>query len=190
MKKLASAAAIGGLLCATSIHASDGTITFTGSVTANTCTIKINGGAADATITLPTVSASQLAKGGDTAGSTPINFALSACQTGTSAATGAVKAYFETGTNVDPATGRLKNTAASGATNVQLQLLNSDDSVITIGDASTIKGGTLAAGTGPGSTASSATFAYAVRYYNSASGSTAAGSGSVSSSVTYSVTYQ
>ena len=46
-------------------QASDGTITFTGGVTANTCTVKVNGaGTGDGTVTLPTVSTSALTNAG------------------------------------------------------------------------------------------------------------------------------
>ncbi len=40
--------------------ASDGTITFTGAVTASTCTLSVNGGAATATVALPTVDTAAL----------------------------------------------------------------------------------------------------------------------------------
>ncbi|MBE1161436.1 fimbrial protein [Dyella acidiphila] len=190
MKKFVSAAVIGGLLFAASAHASDGTITFTGSVTANSCTIKINGGSATATVALPAVSSSQLDAAGKTAGSTKITFDLADCVSGDAAATGAVKAFFEAGANVDVASGRLNNTASGtgAAKNVQLELVNSDDSVIKVGDVSSIKGGTLTAGAAPNDKKSSAQFAYAVRYFKS--GADAVGAGTVSSSVTYSVVYQ
>lgn len=102
--------------------ASDGTITITGTVTDSACQVDVNGGVADATVTLPTVSTSSLAADGDVAGATPIVMSLSGCP-----ATGHVRAYFET-QNVDVATGYLVNNAKTGAAaNVQVQVLNAID---------------------------------------------------------------
>jgi major type 1 subunit fimbrin (pilin) len=61
-----SALALPGL-----IQASDGTITFNGTVTDSTCTVQVNNaGAGDGIVTLPTVSKSLLQNAGDTAGAT------------------------------------------------------------------------------------------------------------------------
>ncbi|PRE84487.1 fimbrial protein, partial [Burkholderia gladioli] len=68
---------LGGLCFSPFVFAADGTITFMGNVTAQTCTINGNGsGSKNFTVTLPTVSASSLATAGATAGATPFNIAL------------------------------------------------------------------------------------------------------------------
>ncbi|MES3619397.1 fimbrial protein [Enterobacter hormaechei] len=61
-----------------SAQATDGTITFNGRVTDQTCTISTPGGK-DFTVTLPTVSASTLAAQSATAGRTPFAINLSDC---------------------------------------------------------------------------------------------------------------
>lgn len=169
------------LLLATSIlalpgaaYASDGTVSFTGAVTSSTCTVSLNGGSASGTVTLPTVSSSALPAAGNTAGSTPFTLDVSAC-TFTGGNT-TVTAYFEAGANVDPVTGRLNN--AGTASNVQLQLFlgNNYASKIAAGQATQSTAAALSA---------SGQLRYGVEYYATA----AAGAGSVSSSVTYSLIY-
>ncbi|MDL5429861.1 fimbrial protein [Klebsiella michiganensis] len=73
-----------------SAQATDGTITFNGRVTDQTCTISTPGGK-DFTVTLPTVSASTLAAQSATAGRTPFAINLSDCSKGN------VATYFEPG---------------------------------------------------------------------------------------------
>ncbi|WP_159867137.1 MULTISPECIES: fimbrial protein [unclassified Raoultella] len=109
---------------ATSAIAADGTITINGLITDTTCTITVDGGKKDATVTLPTVSASSLFAAGATAGATPFNISLSGCS-GTAIST--ARTYFEPGAYVDSQSGRLNIDAgvADAATNVQVQLLNS-----------------------------------------------------------------
>jgi major type 1 subunit fimbrin (pilin) len=104
-------------------HAADGTITFNGSITAQTCTINGNGsGAANFTVTLPTVSVSSLTPGGAPAGRTPFNISLSGCTPNS----GNVHTYFEAGPTTDATTGNLVLNAG-GATNVEIGLLNGSD---------------------------------------------------------------
>lgn len=114
--------------------AADGVITINGKITDTTCTISVNGENKDATVTLPTVSATSLAAIGQTAGATPFNISLSNCS-GTSLKTAST--YFEPGAYVDNETGRLNidSTADDAATNVQVQLLNSDMNAIVAGAA-------------------------------------------------------
>src|SRR3546814_10746061 len=85
--------------------AHDGTITFEGEITANTCIPSINGGGASDTVKLPTVSTSALNASGDTPGWTQFEIELTACS---GVATTAM-AYFDGGSNVEAATGRLIN---------------------------------------------------------------------------------
>ncbi|MEM6052580.1 fimbrial protein [Erwinia sp. P7711] len=166
-----------GLLLATAqvnaAEASDGTISFTGNIDSQTCTVSINGGSSSATVTLPKVSSSVLQNAGQTAGSTRFTIELNDCST----ETGGVYAYFEQGANVN-ANGRLNNTGT--ATNVELQLLDGANNVLNAGstDQTTSPAtATLAAGT--------ATLNYAAQYYATAKAS----SGTVASSVTYSINY-
>jgi major type 1 subunit fimbrin (pilin) len=154
-------------------NAADGTISFKGNVTANTCTIKVNDGGATNTVTLPNVTSSQLAAAGDTATPTEVRIGLSSCSTAVSSA----RAFFEAGPNVTATTHNLKNNGT--AKNVEVQLLTPTDTVITIGDTSqrSAPGVTVTDGT--------AVMTYKAQYYATA----AADAGTVDTSVTYSVDY-
>ncbi|NML33940.1 fimbrial protein [Paraburkholderia antibiotica] len=180
MKQSLRAIAAFGVLGLASLgaHAADGTITFNGMVTAQTCTINGNGsGSNDFTVTLPTVSASTLAAAGDTAGRTPFNIALTNC----TPASGNVHTFFEQGPTIDATTGDLI-LANGGATNVQLHLQNSDLSDIALnGDDGTQNSLSVAI-----SSAGAATLPYYVEY--KATG--AATPGAADSSVMYTMSYQ
>lgn len=167
----------------------DGTITFNGAVSAQTCTINGNGtGAKNFTVTLPTVSSSTLATSGQTAGRTSFSIALTNC----TPATGNVHTYFEPGTTTDIQTGNLildsSNTSnAAGtvpknvATNVEISLLNSDTSPIKAGAADASQNSKPVPITG-----GSATLNYYAQYI--ATG--AATAGTANSSVMYTISYQ
>ncbi|MFM0727326.1 fimbrial protein [Paraburkholderia strydomiana] len=158
-------------------HAADGTITFTGQITSQTCTISGNGGGKNFTVTLPTVSTSALATAGTTAGRTPFNIALSNCTPNS----GNVSTYFEPGATVDTTTGQLVN-ASGTATNVEVGLLNGDSSAITLGAAQASqnsKAVALASG--------AATLKYFAQYVATNGASTA---GTVNTTVMYSIVYQ
>ncbi len=169
-----------GVPCA---HASDGTINFKGQITDTTCTIT-TGNAGSFTVTLPNVSKTNLAAAGSKAGTTGFSIALSNCNP----ASGNVHAFFEAGANVDPATGRLVNTdnaGNGGAANVQIGLLNpSNNSDISIGASDGTAQNSLAQ---PIKSDGTALLPYAAQYV--ATGGAAA-AGSVSSSVTYILSYQ
>ncbi len=114
-------------------QASDGTITFTGAVTASTCTVNVNGaGSPNATVVLPTVDASALGGTGTTAAGTFFNVVVNGCTTaddiGGEAPT-TVQIYFEAGPTVDQATGGLINTATGGS-NVEVKLYNASGSTV------------------------------------------------------------
>lgn len=174
-----------GLLIASGLLASsgaamaaDGTITIRGAVTDTTCNISVNGGTADATVVLPTVSADTLTAAGDTAGTTPFSIALTGCS-GTTLHT--ASAWFETGSGVDTMTGRLNNIGGS-AENVQIQLLNAAQSPITAGgtpDSTTQND--VPVDISPGSGALN----YYARYY----AMDASSAGSVASQVDYTIIY-
>ncbi|SUP39624.1 fimbrial protein [Vibrio owensii] len=171
--------AFGVSLVALNANASDGTINFIGKVTASTCDISINGSGADAIITLPTVSTNVLSAVGDTAGRTNFTMELTNC----SPASGNVFSYFESGADVDAASGRLTNNlTADNSTGVDLQLLDSDAAPIKVGDSSQMTDSEqVAIDTGT----ASATLNYAVEYYATA----AATAGDLASTVTYSISY-
>lgn len=174
-KTLLSAALIAGFgvaaFASQTARATDGTITFNGQVNATTCTI--NGGSPDFTVNLPPVATTTLAASGNTAGQTQFNIALTACTAGTTAST-----FFEQGANVDTTTGNLVSTG--GASNVQLQLLNSNGtSAINLLTPST---NTTTADISTGS----GTLTYYVQYF--ATG--ASTPGTVSSTEQYTIAYQ
>lgn len=158
--------------------AADGTISFTGKVTDKTCTISTPGGK-DFAVNLPTVSKNSLAAAGAVAGRTPFSINLSQCSAGN------VATYFEPGSTVDFNSGRLINQAsADAATNVQLQLLGSNNQFLPI----------TAAGAGVAQTNSqwvtvddegNADLNYYAEYYATA----AATPGDVASSVKYTIIY-
>ncbi|WP_199052442.1 fimbrial protein [Aquitalea sp. ASV15] len=181
MKKLLTTASTALLLAglAAQAQAADGTITFNGNVTAQSCTpTVVGGGAANATVTLPTVSAKSLASAGVTAGTTQFSIALSDC----SAAATQAATWFEAGSNVDPASGRLINTGT--ASKVDVALYNSTGTTpIAVGQGN----GTLgSSGTAVPITNKTATMNFNARYY--ATG--AATAGTVVASVNYTIQYQ
>ncbi|MDR6491716.1 fimbrial protein [Paraburkholderia sp. 22099] len=135
MKKtlLSSAFAAAALIALTGpTHAADGQIDFAGSVIASTCVI--DAGVTNKTVGLPAVAATTLATAGSSAGRTPFDIQLSACDQDIS-----VAAVFEPGATVNPATGRLI-VDAGGATNVEIGLLNNDFGHIQLGAAESAQG--------------------------------------------------
>ena len=157
-----------------SAYASDGTISFTGALTAATCTVGVNGGAATALVTLPTVSTTKLAASGSVAGATAFVINLTACTTGKT-----VNAFFEAGPTVDPLTGNLIN-GGTPSSNVEIQLLTAAAATIAIGTTGQAKDTNINTTTTP-----AANLNYVAQYY--ATGASAPGP--VTSSVTYSITY-
>lgn len=180
-RSLLPALCVTGMALATSsAFASDGTITFSGEITDNTCTISGNsGGTPSFTVNLPKVAASALQAAGDVAGATPFDIKLSGCSSA-----GKVYTYFERGPNVDTSTGDLKNTAAAhNASNLQVRVTNADDD-------SQIN---MALGASQNShqvdidaTSKSATLKYYAKYI----ATDAVTAGAVSTFVTYSMAYE
>ncbi|NBI50507.1 fimbrial protein [Burkholderia sp. ISTR5] len=163
--------------------AADGTITFNGSVTSQTCTVVTN----DFTVTLPPVSAASLKAGGLTAGATAFNIKLKDCaplkddNTKDDVAIKSVHAYFENGPLTD-VSGNL-NLEPGDAANVQVQLLNgSNQTPIKLGLSDASQGATNV----PVNPDGTATLPFYARYY--ATG--AAGAGKVSTKVVYTIAYQ
>jgi major type 1 subunit fimbrin (pilin) len=179
-----------------SSQASDGTLTFTGAVTANSCTLTVNGVAgADATIALPTVDTAALSNSAPrtTAAGTFFSIAVSACTAltdiGGTTAPASVQIYFEAGPNVDQATGGLINKAASGS-NVEVNLFNATSA--------TVVGQQIIPGTGMGAgthqpavqpVGSLGTQWFYAQYSTAGAGAQAT-AGAVSTSITYSLIYQ
>ncbi len=159
-------------------QASDGTITVTGQVTASTCAISLDAGAANTTVLLPTVSTSALPAVGSVAGATPLTFSYSGCSSGLTSAT----VYFEASGTQDFNTGCLTNTATTGASNVEACVTKLDGTLAFLGKPSGSQGVPAAALTGG---AGSQTFL--VSYYAPKGAATA---GAFSSQLTYSVVYQ
>ncbi|MDF7659017.1 fimbrial protein [Erwiniaceae bacterium L1_54_6] len=156
--------------------ASDNTISFQGEVTAETCSVTVNGNTTSPVVLMPTVSTTDLSASGDTAGATTFTMGLTGC-TGDSTASTTVSTVF-VGNNVS-STGNLTNTGTAG--NVEVQLLDPQDAVIDLTDGYTASGDlTLASG----ETESSAN--YNVQYY--ATGVPTAGT--VVASLQYAVSYQ
>lgn len=140
-KVISTLLAVAGLGLMSTAHAADGTITFTGNVTAATC--KIDGAAAGTTsnkaVAMPTVSTGALNAAGAVAGRTAFGFKLTGCAVDTETSKGnptKVQVGFENATNVT-ADGKLsldKGTAeAPAATNVVLQVLNDQQNPIKVG---------------------------------------------------------
>ena len=173
MKKIilaASALALGSVAA----HAADGTVTINGMVTDQTC--EVNANSKDITVTLPTVGVGSLAEAGVTAGRTPFTINLENCKAGE------VSAFFETGGNVDAASGRLNNTGE--AENVQVQLLSDSSAVIPV-----LANATQADVTTTATVAQDGGSA-ALNYYAEYYATGAAEAGSVATSVQYTINYQ
>lgn len=156
--------------------ASQNTITFNGQVTDQTCTVSVNGNAANPMILLPTVTASSLSAVNSTAGETPFTVSISGC-TAPSSGSLAIKTAF-LGNNVTSA----GNLGSSGtASNVQVQLLTAP-----AGSAIVLEGVTSVAGLVLPSAQTETSHDFAARYVSEDGGATA---GTVTASVQYALDY-
>ncbi len=178
MKKLGLMAVL-SIAGITTAQAADGTITINGLVTDKTCDIVTPAGK-DFTVTLPTVSKQTLANLGDVAGRTPFQIKLNKCSAGK------VATYFEPGSTVDFNTGRLLNQDNTGAKNVDVQLLGSNNQVISI-----------LAGSGPGGAQANSQWVDVaegagadLNYYAEYFATDAASAGIVKTQVQYTIIYQ
>lgn len=125
MKKIVIMSAL--LACGiTQTYAADGEINVNGLVTDKTCDI-VTAGGPDLDVTLPIVSRSMLATAGQTTGRTAFQINLANCTQYTKVAT-----YFEPGPTVDFNSGRLINQEATGAKNVDIQLVGSNGKEILV----------------------------------------------------------
>lgn len=175
-----SAFALMAVTVVQSVQASDGVINFAGELVAQTCTVTIDGGASPQTKNLPKVSTSVLAAAGETAGGTSVLIGLTGC----AATPNSVTTFFEAGGTVDPLTGRMRNTAVGGATQVELQLRDGGPNAnpILIGSDTQLANNTRYTIDASGNV----TMPYSVEYY--ATGTTTPGI--VESQVTFSIDYQ
>ena len=158
-------------------QATDGEINITGKITANTCDIT-SGTAGKQAVTLPTIMANSLQSAGATAGRTPFTITLANCTPDS----GKVALYFEPGTGTDMTTGKLKNTAATAASNVQVALLNADLSDIALDQPQGSQNSQWV-----DITAGSADLGYFAEYYSQAGSATA---GDVKADTYFTLTYQ
>ncbi len=155
----------------------DGTINFTGAVSANTCTINGNdSGNKNFNVLMPKVGIEALAAEGQTAGNTPFTIRLTACTPDT----GMVHTLFEPGANGNAATGNL-TIATGGADNVEVRILNGDETPINV----TVADG--AQNSKPVSlTSGEATLKYIAQYF----ALDQAGPGAVNATAKYTIIYQ
>jgi major type 1 subunit fimbrin (pilin) len=175
---LATAIAATGLLATSANAATDGTITITGTVVPQTCQVDGNAyGTSDVkAVTLPSVMATKLNTAGAIAGKTGFSIAVTNCPSLLTS----VQTYFSGG-NINSSNGNLGNTGT--ATNVQVQLLNASGAVMDLSKS------TATAQNSPSVSLSggAATLNYSAQYY--ANGG-AAGAGSVTSTVDFTMIYQ
>ncbi|ATM97683.1 putative fimbrial protein [Yersinia frederiksenii] len=175
MNKITLAIALFSASTTVAMAASNNTITFQGEVTAQTCSVTVNGADANPMVLLPTVSSSDLDVSGKTAGKTAFTLGVTGCAPGVDDID--IKTVF-LGNQVS-ASGNLKNTGT--ASNVELQLLKDTTTTagIDLNSGLAQDGIVLKAGE------TSAEHDFAVQYY--ATGQ--AGPGSVIASVQYAVSY-
>ena len=179
LHKTARLMSVACLLLTSQVYADDiGTITINGALKSPTCDAKINNGAANGTVTLPSVTTSALASAAQVAGKTPFSLNLTGCDPA-----GSVHPYFQSNqATVSATSGRLLNTATlAPAAFVELQLLNANDGVVNL------SGGAAAqnAGESKVDATGAATLNFSIEYY--AVQQTTAGA--VSSTLTYVINY-
>ena len=184
------AATLAAIALATPGQASDGTITFTGAVTGNSCTVQVNGaGTADATVALPVVDTSALddsSAAHDTAGGTFFDITVNGCEVSQTDLDGSAPAqvavYLEAGPTVDPATNGLIN---AGTSNVQVSLYSASASHVVGSQITPGSGGTGQPASQP---VADTTTQYFYAAYSLPEGE-APTAGTVTTTVTYSLVY-
>jgi major type 1 subunit fimbrin (pilin) len=179
--------------------ASDGTITFKGSIVDTTCSVKGPGTSATGsfTVTLPNIAAGALPKGA-TAGNTAFSLTLSGAapvaavgaNPGTPGCTDGKVASMNVenvdASSIDSATGNLINTGT--AANVQIRLAKQDGTAINLASndiTATATGGTTNNQPTATITKNAATLNYVAQYY----AKDKAGAGTVNAQLVYSINY-
>ncbi|MEG0866592.1 MAG: fimbrial protein [Hafnia sp.] len=173
------------LLFSVNSLAADGTITFSGSVTASACTtlvgVSSSGSTASVspTITLPAVTATTLAASGTYAGHTTFTISLTGCAS--TSALNNVRTLFTTSSPATTDNFVMENTAISGADNVGIAILNSTGTQIDL------NGGTsVDAGKALPTTSGAVTLSYQAAYKALSTGVTA---GPVTGKTDYVISY-
>ncbi|WP_161799317.1 fimbrial protein [Pseudomonas fildesensis] len=177
--------AVSLLMIASSIQvanaASDGTINFSGGISSTTCTITVNGAAAGTTtVALPTISSTGMDTVGAIKGATALNFALTNCSATTGTTAGSAAIAFQGGDGI--AGGNVLNRytpVASAAMGVVLQIKNSNNEAVVIGNAPASSDYSPLASSGM-------TKSYTVQYLTT---SIPVQAGSFAGAVTYSISY-
>lgn len=179
-KTLLSAALIAGFgvaaIAPQAASAADGTITFNGKVLSSTCTVS-NATAGNVAVTLPDVPASTFSAQGSVAGLTPFSLNLTGCPTTPS---GVVVGAAFSGSNIDTTTGAIKNATGTGNSNVEVQMTNASGTAINLNTNPNPVSATISSG-------GAATLSYQAQYYQPTA--TAVTAGTVTASVTYTLTY-
>jgi major type 1 subunit fimbrin (pilin) len=165
----------------------DGTIFFTGAVTENSCTVRVqDADSSDGTVALPVVDAAALGRAAQpegTAAGTFFSIAQDSCALNHADISGnvptQVAVYFEAGPNVDPVTHALINT---GSSNVVVKLYEASGPAVVGGQINPGVPSSVTPLSGPGTWYFYAGYALA--------GAGQATAGTVNTSVTYSLVYQ
>jgi major type 1 subunit fimbrin (pilin) len=137
-----------------------GTVTFSGSISSNSCKLRISGTQQTAgTVTLAKAGLTNLTASGATTGLTPVTLGLMGCTT--AGAASPATAYFLLSSASVTGAGYIANTASGGATGVALQLTDSSGGT-------TYSLGTSDASIGPalvlGSAGTAADTVFGIRY--------------------------
>lgn len=188
--RLVLAALVSSALLSTNALASDGTIKFTGSITASACTTVVGaasaGSAANttATVALPSVPTTALPTAGGFAGHTAFNIQLTGCQA--TAALTNVRALFTTATAEPSDVYVMKNTAAvDPAANVGVAILTPAGAAIDLNGGSNVDPGVALPPVG--GTPGPITMNYQAAYKALTTG--AVGAGAVLANAEYTISY-
>ena len=180
---LVAALTLGAIGTASAQSVNGGTITFTGSVADVTCTVQggagTNGGSGNFTVSLNQAQPSDLPSAGATFGQQAFDLIIggpnqTSCQDGSVASV----QFIPSSPQVDAATGALRNALSGQATNVEIQVLDSNNAPINLA------AGNLYAS--PAIANNTATMQFGAQYLAVGGGATP---GLVSTEVLYGVTY-
>ncbi|OON40188.1 fimbrial protein [Izhakiella australiensis] len=136
-------------------------VSFTGIYRDDTCRISINNGGSDETVTLPTLSTSNLQSNGDEAGSQQFNITLKSCP-----ASQRIDLHFvSAGSAIDSSTGNLVNSSESGMSRgVQIRIRDESARQMFIDDHSSFQSYVIPSG------GNDVTHYYSASYYAKGSG--------------------
>ena len=171
------------------------TITFTGEITATSCTVTGAGnasGVGDITITLPKVGKADLDVANSVAGYTPFQLVLGGTEGCTDGQTAAMWVESGATTDLNPATNNLRNHQASGS-NAEVQLINpANGKQILLGVNEAVQNGTTVVTSSNQPAAiiadNTATLSYVAQYQNAGAKSSVT-AGKVESTLVYSIQY-